>query len=226
MKQKYTITVADMELNIISDASPDEVENIVGILDRRMRDINLKSPRCTKNEAAILCALSYCSERIAMQEAFKKVEKDAFRFAGENEKLKKTSEGMQEEIDRLHKDAAVMRSILDRAAAAVPQTEAAEAKQTSPKGRFEPRRTVGRPESSRREFEAVAPGDQLSAFDSMPEEEPALPASAQPTAPVPPAVPAEEPAPAPKTEPAKKAQKPSGKSRVGTMFDLLTFSDV
>ena len=76
MKQKYTITVADMELNIISDASPDEVENIVGILDRRMRDINLKSPRCTKNEAAILCALSYCSERIAMQEAFKKVEKD------------------------------------------------------------------------------------------------------------------------------------------------------
>ena len=85
MKQKYTITVADMELNIISDASPDEVENIVGILDRRMRDINLKSPRCTKNEAAVLCALSYCSERIAMQEAFKKVEKDAFRFAGENE---------------------------------------------------------------------------------------------------------------------------------------------
>ena len=57
MKQKYTITVADMDLNIISDASPDEVENIVGILDRKMRDINLKSPRCTKNEAALLCAL-------------------------------------------------------------------------------------------------------------------------------------------------------------------------
>ena len=35
MKQKYTVTVADMELNIVSDASPDEVENIVGILDRR-----------------------------------------------------------------------------------------------------------------------------------------------------------------------------------------------
>ena len=51
MKQKYAITVADMELSIISDASPDEVENIVGILDRRMREINLKSPRCTKNEA-------------------------------------------------------------------------------------------------------------------------------------------------------------------------------
>ncbi len=117
MKQKYSITVADMELNIISDASPDEVENIVGMLDRRMRDINLKSPRCTKNEAAILCALAYCSERMAMQEAFKKVEKDAFRFSGENEKLKKTIETLQEEVDNLRKDASVMRSILDHAAA-------------------------------------------------------------------------------------------------------------
>jgi cell division protein ZapA (FtsZ GTPase activity inhibitor) len=118
MKQKYSITVADMELNIISDASPDEVENIVGMLDRRMRDINLKSPRCTKNEAAILCALAYCSERMAMQEAFKKVEKDAFRFSAENEKLKKTIETLQEEVDNLRKDASVMRSILDHAAAA------------------------------------------------------------------------------------------------------------
>ena len=118
MKQKYSITVADMELNIISDASPDEVENIVGMLDRRMRDINLKSPRCTKNEAAILCALAYCSERMAMQEAFKKVEKDAFRFSAENEKLRKTIEGLQEEVDNLRKDASVMRSILDHAAAA------------------------------------------------------------------------------------------------------------
>ena len=132
MKQKYTITVADMELNIVSDASPDEVENIVGILDRRMRDINLHSPRCTKNEAAILCALSYCSERLAMQEAFKKVEKDAFRFAGENEKLKKTVESMQEEIDRLRKDAAVMQSILDRAAAVGMQSDAKEAKAEVP----------------------------------------------------------------------------------------------
>ena len=57
-----------------------------------------------------------------MQEAFKKVESDAFRFAGENEKLKRTIESMQEELDNLRKDAAVMRSILDRAAlTATPQ---------------------------------------------------------------------------------------------------------
>ena len=216
MKQKYTVTVADMELNLISDASPDEVENIVGILDRRMRDINLKSPRCTKNEAAILCALSYCSERIAMQEAFKKVEKDAFRFAGENEKLKKTIESMQEELDNLRKDAAVMRSILDRAAltATNPQPVAED------KSKY-----IAKPFAKKDETPVT---EQLSAFDNLPE---------QPTAPVPPAIPVQETA-APVSEPAKeetpaaqsitpkKTQKPTNKNRVGSMFDLLTFSDV
>ena len=193
MKQKYTITVADMQMSIISDASPDEVENIVGMLDRRMRDINLKSPRCTKNEAAILCALSYCSERIAMQEAFKKVEKDAFRFAGENEKLKKTIEGMQEELETLRKDASVMRSILDRAA-----ISAAPASPVQEKPKYVPKPFVKKEE------------DQISAFDNVPEE-----AVATEAAPV-------EEAPAVEIE----AKKPSGKNRVGNMFDLLTFSDV
>ena len=207
MKQKYSITVADMELNIISDASPDEVENIVGILDRRMRDINLKSPRCTKNEAALLCALSYCSERIAMQEAFKKVEKDAFRFAGENEKLKRTIESMQEELDNLRKDAAVMRSILDRAAlTATPQ----------PTPQAEKAKYVPKPFGKKEEAEEPV---QLSAFDA-PEAQPE-----QPAAPVEPAAPVAEAAEEPAEAAQKKNQK-ANKTRVGNMFDLLTFSDV
>ena len=196
MKQKYTITVADMELNIISDASPDEVENIVGILDRRMRDINLKSPRCTKNEAAILCALSYCSERMAMQEAFKRIEKDSLRYANENEKLKQTIENMQEELDTLRKDASVMRSILDRAAiSAAPQPTDMP---VEPKSKYAPKQfakpaTVKSPEI-----------EQLSAFDP-------------PYADVTEAKADEKP---------KAKKSASNKSRVGSMFDLLTFSDV
>lgn len=220
MKQKYTITVADIELSIISDASPDEVENLVGMLDRRMRDFNLKSPRCTKNEAAILCALSYCSERIAMQEAFKKVEKDSFRYASENEKLKKTIEGMQEELDTLRKDASVMRSILDRAAiAAIPQPapEATAVESTVKKEDNTPQ--------------------QLSAFDvPVAPMAPVAPvASTAPVAPVAPVdatpaedtvSPAEETAPSTPTEKPKKNGKGTPQSRMGTMFDLLTFSDV
>ena len=197
MKQKYSITVADMELNIISDASPDEVENIVGMLDRRMRDINLKSPRCTKNEAAILCALAYCSERMAMQEAFKKVEKDAFRFSGENEKLKKTIESLQEEVDNLRKDASVMRSILDHAAASNA------AAQEKPK-------YVPKPFNKKAEEEEPA---QISVFEESATAEEAIAKDA----------PAEE---APVVVEETTSQKSTSKNRVGAMFDFLTFSDV
>ena len=204
MKQKYTITVADMELNIISDAAPDEVENIVGILDRRMRDINLKSPRCTKNEAAILCALSYCSERIAMQEAFKRIEKDSLRYANENEKLKKTIESMQEELDTLRKDASVMRSILDRAAISV--TPQPTDMPTESKSKYVPKQFAKQANVKKEKTPEV---EQISAFDP--------PFAEAPAATVPSA----------KADTAPKAKKnASNKSRVGSMFDLLTFSDV
>ena len=198
MKQKYSITVADMNLNIISDASPDEVENIVGMLDRRMRDINLKSPRCTKNEAAILCALAYCSERMAMQEAFKKVEKDAFRFSAENEKLKKTIESLQEEVDNLRKDASVMRSILDHAAAAN-----APVKEEKPK-------YVPKAFGKKAEEEEAA---QISVFEETATAEEAVAETA----------PVEE---APVVVEETTSQKSTPKNRVGAMFDFLTFSDV
>ena len=211
MKQKYTITVADMDLNIISDASPDEVENIVGILDRRMRYINLKSPRCTKNEAALLCALSYCSERIAMQEAFKKVEKDAFRFAADNEKLKKQIESLEGELANLRKDAEVMRSLLERSTLI-----------TEP---VAPAKEKALPKTAAAKAEA----EQLSAFD-LPAEEPAIEQPAQPVAPVPAAVepeaaPAVEEVPTTEENTSKKNQKP-GKNRVGNMFDMLIYSDI
>ena len=215
MKQKYTITVADMELNIISDAAPDEVENIVGILDRRIRDINLKSPRCTKNEAAILCALSYCSERIAMQEAFKKVEKDAFRFAAENEKQKRTIESLQKEIDTLRKDADVMRSLLDRASI----TPAAPAEAVAPaipeKPKYIPKATEQAVEAPAEEA-AAEEMVQISLFDDVPVITPET--EEAPVASTAPVFPSEE-----EKEPEKA--KPN-KNRVGTMFDFLTFSDV
>ena len=211
MKQKYTITVADMTLSIISDAAPDEVESIASMLDRRMKDISAKSPRCTKSEAAILSALSYCSERIAMQEAFKKVEKDAFRYAGENERLKKTIERMQEELDNLRRDAQVMRAVLDRA--------------TSEKEKPAPKYIKRDPQKK-----PMREATQLSAFDTLPEEEPV-----QLTAPVPPIPVSAEEAPekekaAPEAtkaaEPKKGKKNAKAKSHIGGMFDLLTFSDV
>ena len=74
MKQKYTITIADVSLNVVCDESPEAVEALVGIVDRHMREINSKSNRCSKTEAALLCALDYCADKVKMQRKTKKLE--------------------------------------------------------------------------------------------------------------------------------------------------------
>ena len=74
MRQKYTITIADIEMNVISEESPEAVEALVGIVDRKMREIEGASRRCSKSEAALLCALDYCSERIKAQRKIKTLE--------------------------------------------------------------------------------------------------------------------------------------------------------
>ena len=74
MKQKYTITVADVEMNVTSEESSEAVEALVGIVDRKMREICMKSKRCSKTEAALLCALDYCSDKIKIQRKIKNLE--------------------------------------------------------------------------------------------------------------------------------------------------------
>ena len=74
MRQKYTITVADIEMNVISEESPEAVEALVGLVDRKMREICSASKSCSKSEAALLCALDYCSERIKIQRKLKALE--------------------------------------------------------------------------------------------------------------------------------------------------------
>ena len=74
MKQRYTIRIADIEMNVIAEESPEAVEALVAIVDRKMREIEAASKRCSKSEAALLCALDYCSDKIKSQRKVKKLE--------------------------------------------------------------------------------------------------------------------------------------------------------
>ena len=77
MKYKHTITIADIQMNIVTEEEPEVVEAMVGILDRRIREIFLKSEnRCPKIEAALLCALDYCAEKNKLQETVNRMEEE------------------------------------------------------------------------------------------------------------------------------------------------------
>jgi cell division protein ZapA (FtsZ GTPase activity inhibitor) len=114
MKQKYTITVADMDLNIISDASPDEVENIVGILDRRMRDIAIMSPRLSKSESAILCAIDYCADKLKGETHAKEMEQQIAALSAELESLKQAHAELIAEAEEVRRENRVMNALISK----------------------------------------------------------------------------------------------------------------
>lgn len=117
MKQKYTITVADMEMNIVTDAEAGAVEAIVSRLDHRMRDITEKSHSCSKTEAAVLCALDFCAECAQLDGNCKSLEGEIAEANKTLEALRAKLKEQKDEIDRLKNDNDVMHTILERAAA-------------------------------------------------------------------------------------------------------------
>lgn len=104
MKQKYTITIADIEMNVISDESAEAVEALVGIVDRKMREISMLSKRCSKTEAAMLCALDYCSDRIKAQRKLKALESKLALTEAAMEELEEENASLRRELDELRSD--------------------------------------------------------------------------------------------------------------------------
>ena len=183
MKQKYTLSIADMEINVITDEPQESVEYIVGILDRKMREIALKSKKCTKNEAAILCALDLCADKIKLKEELEEVsetlEERNEKFEHLCEKLElvqKNSERLERERARLESENSRLRQMMDDMRAGKSTTAPVE--------------------------DPVE--EELSAGDVVIDEAIA------------------EAVPETRKTPAKKQSK----SRVGSMFDLLTFTDI
>ncbi|MBE6647472.1 MAG: cell division protein ZapA [Ruminococcaceae bacterium] len=179
MKQKYTLSIADVELNVTVDEAPETVEYIVGVIDRKMREILLKSKYCPKTQAALLCALDLCADKVKAKE-----EIDALRdeIASLEDQLKKEDEknrraesltvALEREKARLEIENLKLRAAIEEA-----------------------QKTGSVP---------TAKVSEITADESAKEEEPV------------------------KAEPEQKEapKKNPNKSRVGSMFDLLTFSDI
>ena len=116
MKQKYTITIADVQMNIVTDEDSEAVASIAGVIDRRMREIYLQSGnRCPKTEAALLCALDYCAERNRLQALVSDyeaqlAETDAAGLKEELEVLKAENETLQKSLAIAEKEIRVTKA--------------------------------------------------------------------------------------------------------------------
>lgn len=111
MMQKYTLNIADIELSLRSDASPAEVERIRGLLDRKMREIYLVS-RCPKSEAALLCAMDFCADRKELQEKADELEERCDKYAIVLDSFKERTAELTAEVERLKNENAVLRSLI------------------------------------------------------------------------------------------------------------------
>ena len=110
-KKKHSLNIADVQLSVITDADAAEVERIRGLLDRKMREIYLKS-RCPKTEAALLCAMEFAADRTSLQEQAAELESRCEKFALVLETIKARNAELTAELDKLKGENAVLRSLV------------------------------------------------------------------------------------------------------------------
>ncbi len=123
MKQKYTLNIADIQLNVVADSDTESVDKIAGILDRKMREFYLHSKNCTKNEAALLCALEFCADRIDLQNRVNELEALNSKYDAVLKVIKTRNEELSAELDKAQNEITILRSLItarDGEAGAIP----------------------------------------------------------------------------------------------------------
>lgn len=63
MKQKITLVVSGILINIVTENDPEYVKQLGRLLENRVSDLVIASSTRQKNEALLLCALDYLDER-------------------------------------------------------------------------------------------------------------------------------------------------------------------
>lgn len=208
MKQKYTLNIADMQLNVVADMPAEQVNKIAGILDRKMREFYLNSRYCTKNEAALLCALEFCSERLETNERLNDLQALTAKYETVLQALQERNQTLQEELEHVRSENALLRSLVSVKPS---EGEAPEAAQ-------EPAPAV--PISAADFFAEVANATEGSTTEADAQE---APADKEDTLPSPP--PADTPSTAEPHLSAREEADAKRRIRRGTMFDLLSFDD-
>ena len=245
LKQKYTITIGDVEMNVICEESPETVEKIVAHVDRKIREINLGSARCSKHEAALLCALDYCTEKLNLQAKLNEVEEQNDKLFRALERLQRENEKLGESLDLEQSKTRDLTLALESAHAEIAQekmrAQAAAAAAVAAAGNTNPAVStetvpvaVVAPivkEAPAAEFEQLSINTEEAPTPAEPEAAPA-PVEEAPAEPIQEtkssvgtATPLDHIVQKKKTYSYRSSAAARAKNKVGNMFDTLTFHD-
>lgn len=223
----YTINVADYELKLRCGLSEEELKATAAKVDGLIRGICSKSNNVSKTEAAILCALEFCSMCNQVEQSAGQNDEELEQMAEELKKAATTIAKLEAKLD-------AQKAKADANAAAL--KERYEANSNAQKEKYE-----GRIENMKTKYESrieqlkakldeaknAAAAEAVAAQMSMdiPADETVEEKLTPPTEEQEPIqetiVVEEKPAEAADDDKARKS-----KSKVGSMFELLTFGDV
>lgn len=226
MKQRYTITVANSEIYIITEEPKEALDTIVGVVDRRIREIHLHSRSCSRVDAALILCLEYCAEKLKLQKKLKQANAEIERLTVLNEAAERANASLEREIETLRaslnmspspkssskKTTSVQLGFDDFGAENEPLTIIAEhaedqknSKEDAKKGDQEIKSAIDEILSGETDTSSVA-----SVLDD--EEKESEIASEKLTPPA--------------EEPSKKSSAKAKKKKVRAMFDMISFDDI
>lgn len=124
MRQKFSVRIADVQMNIMCDEKQETVDAAVHALDSQIRALTSnKAHSCTKTEAALLAALDYAAQCTHLQKRVNELEDfvhasdptggtfEAALLRGENEILRAELQSSRGSYDALLQDNATLFSL-------------------------------------------------------------------------------------------------------------------
>ncbi len=86
--EKYDIEIAGIAMTVKTDENEDFVDYVVHELDRKITEMTKRNVRCSKTEAALLCALEYNCERARLDKKVKNLEAQVALYTANVNRLK------------------------------------------------------------------------------------------------------------------------------------------
>ena len=96
MKERYIVEISGIELNLLSDENEEYVLGLAKIIDGRINGMVMSNKRCSKTEAALVCALDYLDDKLKTTLTLETVKKQRDEGLLEIQRLRKELDDLRQ----------------------------------------------------------------------------------------------------------------------------------